>query len=113
MQTIPLTATLLQPELNTLTSEVTADNHFDSVETQSASATMAAVRAGVQHVIYILKENRTYDQILGDLGRGNGDPTLTLFGQAITPNQHNLAQQFVTLDNFLATAEVSNDGWPW
>ena len=74
---------------------------------------MAAVHSGIQHVIYILKENRTYDQILGDLGRGNGDPTLTLFGQAITPNQHNLAQQFVTLDNFLATAEVSNDGWPW
>ncbi len=64
-------------------------------------------------MIYILKENRTYDQILGDLGRGNGDPTLALFGQAITPNQHNLASQFVTLDNFRATAEVSNDGWPW
>ena len=113
LQTIPLTATLLQPELNTLTSEVTADNHFGSVETAEQAATMAAVRSGVQHVIYILKENRTYDQILGDLGRGNGDPALTLFGQAITPNQHNLAQQFVTLDNFLATAEVSNDGWPW
>ena len=64
-------------------------------------------------MIYILKENRTYDQILGDLGRGNGDPALALFGQAITPNLHNLAQQFVTLDNFRATAEVSNDGWPW
>jgi DNA-binding beta-propeller fold protein YncE len=113
LQTIPLTATLLQPELNALTSEVTADNHFDSVETGQQAATMAAVRSGIQHVIYILKENRTYDQVLGDLGRGNGDPTLTLFGQAITPNQHNLAQQFVTLDNFLATAEVSNDGWPW
>ena len=113
LQTIPLTATLAQPELDTLTSEVTADNHFGSVESAEAASTMAAVRSGVQHVIYILKENRTYDQILGDLGRGNGDPALTLFGQAITPNQHNLAQQFVTLDNFLATAEVSNDGWPW
>ena len=74
---------------------------------------MAAVHSGIQHVIYILKENRTYDQILGDLGRGNGDPDLTLFGQEITPNQHNLAQTFVTLDNFRATAEVSYDGWPW
>ena len=74
---------------------------------------MAVVHGGIQHVIYILKENRPYDQILGDLGRGNGDPALTLFGQQITPNQHDLAQQFVTLDNFLATAEVSNDGWPW
>ena len=58
-------------------------------------------------MIYILKENRTYDQILGDLGRGNGDPSLTLFGQEITPNQHNLALKFVTLDNFRDTAEVS------
>jgi DNA-binding beta-propeller fold protein YncE len=113
LQTIPLAGALVQPELNTLTSEVTADNHFGSVETADQAATMATVRSGVQHVIYILKENRTYDQILGDLGRGNGDPALTLFGQAITPNQHNLAQDFVTLDNFLATAEVSNDGWPW
>jgi DNA-binding beta-propeller fold protein YncE len=113
LQTIPLITTLSQPELNTLTNEVTGDNHFGSVESAADTATMAAVHSGIQHVIYILKENRTYDQILGDLGRGNGDPTLTLFGQAITPNQHNLAQQFVTLDNFLATAEVSNDGWPW
>jgi DNA-binding beta-propeller fold protein YncE len=113
LQTIPLSLTLSQPELNTLTTEVTEDNHFGSVETAADAATMAVVHSGIQHVIYILKENRTYDQILGDLGRGNGDPALTLFGQAITPNQHNLAQQFVTLDNFLATAEVSNDGWPW
>ena len=74
---------------------------------------MTAVHEGIQHVIYILKENRTYDQILGDLPRGDGDPTLALFGQAITPNQHNLAEQFVTLDNFRASAETSNDGWPW
>jgi DNA-binding beta-propeller fold protein YncE len=113
LQTIPLAGTLVQAELDTLTSEVTADNHFGSVETADQAATMAAVRSGIQHVIYILKENRTYDQILGDLGRGNGDPALTLFGQAITPNQHNLAQNFVTLDNFLATAEVSYDGWSW
>ena len=113
LQTIPLTAALPQAELNLMTKQVTDDNHFGSVETADEVATMAAVHSGIQHVIYILKENRTYDQILGDLGRGNGDPALTLFGQAITPNQHNLAQQFVTLDNFLATAEVSNDGWPW
>jgi hypothetical protein len=74
---------------------------------------MAAVRTGVQHVIFILKENRTYDQILGDLEVGNGDPDLTEFGRAITPNEHNLALNFVTLDNFMVTAEVSNDGWPW
>ena len=113
LETIPLTAALVQPELDALTGEVTADDHFGSVESADQAATMAAVRSGIQHVIYILKENRTYDQILGDLGRGNGDPALTLFGQAITPNQHNLALNFVTLDNFLTTAEVSNDGWPW
>jgi hypothetical protein len=74
---------------------------------------MAAVRQGVQHVIFIIKENRTYDQILGDLEIGNGDPDLTEFGEAVTPNQHNLARTFVTLDNFMDTAEVSYDGWAW
>jgi DNA-binding beta-propeller fold protein YncE len=99
--------------LTTLTAQVATNNHFATVESPAAAATMAAVHSGIQHVIYILKENRTYDQILGDLGRGNGDPALAMFGQAITPNEHNLAEQFVTLDNFLATAETSNDGWPW
>jgi DNA-binding beta-propeller fold protein YncE len=103
----------LTAQLPALTATVATNNHFATVESPAAAATMAAVHSGIQHVIYILKENRTYDQILGDLGRGNGDPALTLFGQAITPNEHNLAQQFVTLDNFLATAETSNDGWPW
>ena len=70
-------------------------------------------RSGVQHVIYIIKENRGYDQVLGDLEVGNGDPALTEFGQAITPNQHQLAETFVTLDNMMASSEASNDGWPW
>src|SRR3989440_701650 len=61
----------------------------------------------VRHVFYVIKENRTYDQILGDLGRGDGDPHLTLFGRDITPNQHALAEQFVTLDNFYANGEMS------
>ncbi len=103
----------LAAELPSLTAQVTTNNHFATVETPAAAAIMATVRSKVQHVIYILKENRTYDQILGDLGRGNGDPALAMFGQAITPNEHNLAEQFVTLDNFRATAETSNDGWPW
>lgn len=109
----PLATALDPTELQTLTQNVTDGNRFASVEKPDQAATMADIHSRVQHVIYILKENRTYDQILGDLGRGNGDPELTLFGQAITPNEHNLAQQFVTLDNFLASAEVSNDGWPW
>ena len=98
-------------QLPALTAQVTTNNRFASVESPDAAAIMATVHSGIQHVIYILKENRTYDQILGDLGRGNGDPALAMFGQAITPNQHNLAQTFVTLDNFRDTAEVSYDGW--
>ncbi len=64
----------------------------------------------IKHVFYVIRENRTYDQILGDLGRGNGDPTLALFGETITPNAHALAREFVTLDNFYVDAEVSYDG---
>jgi len=74
---------------------------------------MDAVRQGVKHVIFIIKENRTYDQILGDLEIGNGDPALAEFGKALTPNLHSLARTFVTLDNFMCTAEVSYDGWAW
>jgi YVTN family beta-propeller protein len=107
----PIASATTQAQLQTLTTQVAQNNRF--ANTSTTGSVMAAVHEGVQHVIYILKENRTYDQILGDLGRGNGDPTLALFGQAITPNQHNLAQNFVTLDNFRASSEVSNDGWPW
>ena len=64
----------------------------------------------IKHVFYIIRENRTYDQILGDLEKGNGDPTLTLFGDNVTPNAHALAREFVTLDNFYVDAEVSYDG---
>ena len=61
----------------------------------------------IRYVFYIIRENRTYDQVLGDLGRGNGDPYLTLFGDQITPNAHKLAKQFVTLDNYYADGEIS------
>jgi YVTN family beta-propeller protein len=61
----------------------------------------------IRYVFYVVKENRTYDQDFGDLGRGDGDPALTLFGRGITPNQHALAEQFVTLDNFYADGEIS------
>jgi YVTN family beta-propeller protein len=72
----------------------------------------------IHHVIYIIKENRTYDQILGDLEQdgkpvGNGDPKLTMFGKAITPNEHKLALQFGVLDNFFDSGEVSGDGHVW
>jgi YVTN family beta-propeller protein len=67
----------------------------------------------IKHVIYVIKENRTYDQVFGDLGKGNGDPSLTMFGKEITPNLHKLANQFVTFDNFYADAEVSATGHSW
>ena len=61
----------------------------------------------IKYVFYIIKENRTYDQVLGDLGRGNGDPKLTLFGRSISPIHHQLADQYVTLDNFYCNGEIS------
>jgi YVTN family beta-propeller protein len=64
----------------------------------------------IKHVFYIIRENRTYDQILGDLERGNGDPNLCLFGEEVTPNAHAIAREFVVLDNFYVDAEVSYDG---
>jgi Phosphoesterase family len=70
-------------------------------------------RSPIEHVIYVVNENRTYDQVLGDLGRGNGDPSLTLFGRDAAPNHHKLAEQFTTLDNLYAVGEVSMDGWEW
>jgi len=67
----------------------------------------------IKYVFYILKENRTYDQVLGDMPEGNGDTSLVLFGEKITPNQHALAREFVLLDNFYVDGEVSADGHNW
>ena len=61
----------------------------------------------IHHIFYVIRENRTYDQVLGDLPRGNGDPHLTVFGKGITPNQHQMAENFVTLDNFYVDGEIS------
>jgi len=67
----------------------------------------------IKHVIYILKENRTYDPLFGDLGVGDGDPSLTMYGADTTPNQHKLALQFGVLDNFYVSGEVSANGHLW
>jgi len=67
----------------------------------------------IHHVIYIIKENRTYDQIFGDIAEANGDPSLTMYGRDITPNQHKLARQFGVLDNFYDSGDVSGDGHVW
>ncbi len=74
---------------------------------------MVALAGRIHHVIYVVKENRSYDQAVGDLPRGANDPRLTQFPRAITPNQHALAEQFVQLDHFMVSGEVSGDGWQW
>lgn len=67
----------------------------------------SGVKLPIKHIFYIVRENRTYDQVLGDLPRGDGDKFLTLFGRAITPNAHRLSEDFVTLDNYYADGEIS------
>jgi len=67
----------------------------------------------IEHIIYIVKENRTYDQVFGDMKQGNGDPSLVLFGEEVTPNHHKLAREFVLLDNFYVNSDVSADGHSW
>ena len=64
----------------------------------------------IRHVIYIIKESRTYDQVLGDIGKGNSDPSLTLFGEKVTPNLHQIARDFVLYDNFYTNSDVGADG---
>jgi YVTN family beta-propeller protein len=70
-------------------------------------------KSPIKYVFYVIKENRTYDQVLGDVKKGNGDANLCLFGEKITPNQHKLVDEFVLLDNFYVDAEVSADGHNW
>ncbi len=70
-------------------------------------------KSPITHCIYVVKENRTYDQVLGDMPEGHGDPTLCLFPERVTPNHHALARQFVLLDNFYVESEVSADGHEW
>jgi YVTN family beta-propeller protein len=85
----------------------------DGLANRLADPLMAYLNQKINHVIYIIKENKTYDQVLGDLPRGNGDPSLTEFPQPITPNHHSLALTFGLLDNFYDSGMVSGDGWGW
>jgi DNA-binding beta-propeller fold protein YncE len=97
-----------------LTSRVAANNGYVQSASASDEATMDFLHRKIKHVIYIVKENRTFDQILGDLGNGsNGDPSLALFGSLVTPSFHSMARNFVTLDNFYDPGDGSMDGWSW
>jgi YVTN family beta-propeller protein len=101
-------------ELARLTRQVARNDNFPgTADTQHRETVMAGLRSKIRHVIYVIKENRTYDQLFGDLTVGNGDPSLVMFGRAITPNHHALAENFVTLDNFYDAGAVSPTGWNW
>ena len=98
-------------ELERLTRQVALNDGFRGEDEYRGK--MAELRRRIKHVIYIVKENRTYDQILGDLGKGNSAPNLAEFPKTTTPNFHALASNFVTLDNFYDPGDVSGNGWPW
>ena len=99
--------------LRRLTRQVATNNHFTDRQDDYERFVMDFLRSRIHHVIYIIKENRTYDQILGDLELGNGDPSQNIFPEVITPNHHALARNFVTLDAFQDSGEVSGVGWNW
>ena len=106
----------MEPDFAKWTAEVLESNRMKAAEEKIQFADGSADR--IKHVIYIIKENRTYDQIFGDLklnGKtvGNGDASLAMYGESVTPNEHKLALQFGVLDNFFDSGEVSGDGHVW
>ncbi len=113
-----------EAQLASYTTAVGENNHLTlgvqrAAQKANPRATPVAIpaRAGepslIENVVYIIKENRTYDQVFGDIPKGNGDPSLVMFGADVTRNQHRLAEQFVLLDNFYATGGNSADGHQW
>lgn len=110
-------------ELGAFTAAVAQNNHMQTGPATTAKVVKASTPLAVpvnpgdpspiDHVVFIIKENRTYDQILGDIKKGNSDPSLLMWGRDVTPNQHKLAEQFVLLDNFYAVGGNSADGHQW
>lgn len=122
--TVSFIAEPAERELAEYTAQVVRNNGFDRMDGTMSVADAQGVppqavprRVGepslIKYVFYIIKENRTYDQVLGDLPQGEGDSSLTLFGRDVTPNHHALAEAFVLFDNFYVDAEVSADGHEW
>ena len=93
-----------------LTKQVVAANRMNEPVTQMP---FAGGKSPIHHVIYFIKENRSYDQVFGDIKGANGDPSLVMYGEDITPNQHKLAREFGVLDNFYVSGEVSGEGHVW
>ncbi len=112
-----------EAQLASYSTAVAENNHLaarplsPTAARKDARPTAIPERAGepsfIEHVVFIIKENRTYDQVFGDMPEGNGDPSLVMFGEDVTPNQHRLARQFVLYDNFYATGGNSGDGHQW
>ena len=101
-------------DLGATTAAVARNNLYSVEPNANDAAVMGFLQKKIKHVIYIVKENRTFDQILGDLNNGaDADRSLTQFGRSITPNFHRLAEGFVTLDNFMDPGDGSMDGWSW
>ena len=111
-------------ELASYSTVVAENNHIATARERLEAPARPAIaplpvpaRAGepsaIEHVVFIVKENRTYDQLFGDLGRGNGEPSFVMFGEDVTPNHRKLATDFVLLDNFYATGGNSGDGHQW
>jgi YVTN family beta-propeller protein len=105
IQVVPIPS---QTQLQAFTGEVKQNNRAGQ-----SGQSKPAFLDNIKHVIYVIKENRTYDQVFGDLPKGNGDPALDLFKDDSAPNHRALARKFVTLDNFYADADVSADGHNW
>ena len=119
VQTIPIPPAL---KLTQYTQQVLSNNQITprtDDPTVNPLFGISKANGGITHVFYVIRENRTYDQVLGDLNtpangnRGNGDPSLTLFGSDVTPNIHALVNRFVLLDNFFDFGDASMEGWDW
>lgn len=107
-------------QLKTYTKQVYANTPFTDKKVKQAEGEEGSPiprkpgqKSPIKYVFYIIKENRTYDQVLGDVKKGNGDKSLCIFGEQVTPNQHAIANDFALMDNFYVDAEVSADGHNW
>ncbi len=107
LETIPALTPL---QVTSGTREVRAAN-MPQYEPAGGIANLTSL--GIEHVFLIVKENRTYDQVFGDIAKANGDPKLVMYGRDITPNHHALAERYVVLDNFYAGGAISFDGHQW
>jgi len=118
--TLSFIATPTPVQLKAYTKQVYANTPFTNIKAKTAPGEQGnpiprrmGEKSPIKYVFYIIKENRTYDQVLGDMPQGNGDTSLCIFGKKVTPNHHAIASEFVLLDNFYVDAEVSADGHNW